>query len=655
MKPRFTLWTILARALCVIMSIGCAGKGSDKDLAKGESKQTTESVTQQDPSKPAVTSVPGQNTTSEPVVSPIPQPGTTDSIHLADHPLIDASLQNRIRAILKIPKRTANSAPFPKIAAPLTPLNPASPTANLSFVPEDAIGAFVLHPRRILAHPVTIAIQKQVPHDFGDRLIQNNLSKSQKAILGGMEDLAPMLGLRSQNIDDFVILFDKGFVSDLMADDPNLPQFGVISRNSAPLEPEVAVAKLSEQISSGIKAVDFDGVAMIVPDQSDSPFAFAFPDRSTVIVGHVEFLRKMISAQHSTDSKSILKERLIQFENRMFVFAFHGGAIPRQLEKLISKIPAPVDQIVAPYLLGIQDVGWSADWDAPILGQTTTRFKSQLMADGVFAMIDQLFTSKKKLHRETLELLPKESNMVKLFPFFDEYSDSLKVVQSENTVTVTLSRLSNLETLAEPMRAVTDLWFSDNNRFESLYRLHQIGTSLGKYHGANGVFPALNGPGKKDAPHPGLSWRVYLLPFLGESTLFQEFKLNEPWDSEHNLTLIAKMPRAFGGRGDGKTSFHVLTGPGAAFQNDIGLNAEQITDGLPNVIAVVIAGDDVADFWTKPTGLEFDPDDPFACLGAIKELNVLMFDGIIHLRKDISSENFGHAVQIQDGHPFALP
>src|SRR5262249_52037192 len=47
-----------------------------------------------------------------------------------------------------------------------------------------------------------------------------------------------------------------------------------------------------------------------------------------------------------------------------------------------------------------------------------------------------------------------------------------------------------------------------------------------------------NGPGK-------LSWRVALLPFLEQGNLYQQFKLNEPWDSPHNRTLLTRMPPVY--------------------------------------------------------------------------------------------------------------
>ena len=46
---------------------------------------------------------------------------------------------------------------------------------------------------------------------------------------------------------------------------------------------------------------------------------------------------------------------------------------------------------------------------------------------------------------------------------------------------------------------------------------------------------------------PLLSWRVAILPYLGESekALYGQFKLSEPWDSPHNKALLAKMPKVY--------------------------------------------------------------------------------------------------------------
>ena len=44
---------------------------------------------------------------------------------------------------------------------------------------------------------------------------------------------------------------------------------------------------------------------------------------------------------------------------------------------------------------------------------------------------------------------------------------------------------------------------------------------------------------------PLLSWRVLILPYLEQEALYKEFHLDEPWDSPHNRTLIARMPAVY--------------------------------------------------------------------------------------------------------------
>src|SRR5262249_11057060 len=67
-----------------------------------------------------------------------------------------------------------------------------------------------------------------------------------------------------------------------------------------------------------------------------------------------------------------------------------------------------------------------------------------------------------------------------------------------------------------------------------------------------------------------LSWRVTILPYLGESSLYKEFKLDEPWDSPNNLKLLPKMPKIFRSLGDqtqreGFTHLQLVTGAGTLF------------------------------------------------------------------------------------------
>src|SRR5947209_411515 len=119
---------------------------------------------------------------------------------------------------------------------------------------------------------------------------------------------------------------------------------------------------------------------------------------------------------------------------------------------------------------------------------------------------------------------------------------------------------------------------------------------------------------------PLLSWRVVLLPFLEEGGLYDQFHLDEPWDSPHNIELLPKMPIIYGPyrntpTKDGMTYFQAFVGPGAAFEGTTGLTFADFKDGTSNTFMIVEAWERVP--WTKPEDLIFDPNGPLPRLGGI--------------------------------------
>ncbi len=147
---------------------------------------------------------------------------------------------------------------------------------------------------------------------------------------------------------------------------------------------------------------------------------------------------------------------------------------------------------------------------------------------------------------------------------------------------------------------------------ETVSRHHafqMVGLAMHNFHDAYRSFPppALPANQKKSA----LSWRVHLLPFLDHQELYEQFHLDEPWDSEHNRPLISQMPPIFRSpnsrlSSEGKTTLVFPQHPQAIHAGDRGARLADIRDGTSNTILLVEVDDKHAVTWTKPDDLQLD-------------------------------------------------
>jgi hypothetical protein len=150
-----------------------------------------------------------------------------------------------------------------------------------------------------------------------------------------------------------------------------------------------------------------------------------------------------------------------------------------------------------------------------------------------------------------------------------------------------------------------------SQRISSMNNLKQIALAMANYEATFGAFPAAAICDKKTGK-PLLSWRVSILQYIEEDALYKQFKLDEPWDSEHNLKLAKNMPKVYfhpkaNKPGDNKTHYRLFYGKGAAFELNKGFSMGAIAnmDGLSNTLMVVEAEEPVV--WTNPNDLAFDP------------------------------------------------
>ncbi len=148
-------------------------------------------------------------------------------------------------------------------------------------------------------------------------------------------------------------------------------------------------------------------------------------------------------------------------------------------------------------------------------------------------------------------------------------------------------------------------------------KVKQIGLGMHNYHSARGTFPPRST--YSDNGKPLLSWRVQILPYLGQGKLYDQFHLDEPWDSKHNLALVAKMPGVYADpdsalrkiNAQGKTTYVVPSGEGTVFAGPEGVSYKEITDGTSNTIMLVEVVPKRAVIWTKPEDWAVDLDHPW--------------------------------------------
>ncbi len=196
-------------------------------------------------------------------------------------------------------------------------------------------------------------------------------------------------------------------------------------------------------------------------------------------------------------------------------------------------------------------------------------------------------------------------------------------------------------------------------RTDGANRMRQLALAMLNFESATTAFPAQYSKNAEDEPL--LSWRVHILPYIEENDLYEQFHLDEPWDSEHNKALIAQMPEAFmhptARPEEGKTVFVVAAGddtaiPPASEAGAKGIDIADITDGTSNTGLIFEVTAEKAVIWTKPEDLDWSGEDPVGALfdGWDGGVNVAMADGSIRFfSQEKLREIFINLVKRNDG------
>jgi len=139
-------------------------------------------------------------------------------------------------------------------------------------------------------------------------------------------------------------------------------------------------------------------------------------------------------------------------------------------------------------------------------------------------------------------------------------------------------------------------------RVNSMNQMKQIEIALHNYHDTYGTFPPAV---VKDAEgNPLYSWRVLILPYMEAQFVYEQFNLEEPWNSAANRTLAEQNGTIYeSARLDrvrpGYTTYKALVGPKTVINSDEPVEIRQIVAGTSNTIMIV---EDLNHpvFWSDP-------------------------------------------------------
>jgi hypothetical protein len=276
------------------------------------------------------------------------------------------------------------------------------------------------------------------------------------------------------------------------------------------------------------------------------------------------------------------------------------AAPPEMIKQALASLPRELGDVPSAALT--RDINWAAA-GVDLAPSPKVRLVIQSPDDKTAAALGELIA----------RLLSKAGDM----PPVRAFGPNLKQLVPVLTPKAEMDRL--VLTLEEPTLAAILLPALKKQRAQSSETLHrnhlqQIAVAMISFHDDHHGFPPHASHGKDGKPL--LSWRVHVLPYLGEDGLYQQFHLNEPWDSPHNRTLIPRMPEVFGPPpnsrvGEGKTLLVVPVGNETPFADRTGgTQMQDFVRGTSNTILAVEVAVPHAVIWTKPDDLNVTPADP---------------------------------------------
>ncbi len=492
--------------------------------------------------------------------------------------------------------------------------DPAGPSIDVSLVTPDDFAAIVIHPRRIAQSPLVAGLLKE------------------ETIAGAIKKF----GVGPSEVEEIVVLFS------LVERQPGYPQPlpTVILHFTRDVDAKEVLTKMQALESSPgsqqhIREVRVGGKTCLDPGGILMSYA---PNKNTIVLAPKEVMEKIVAI---AEPKGPLLERLKKADaDQDVIIALAPEAYPG-----LDKILEAARQHAPPLLVNYLDVAKTVRGGTTTFSLTAPRLLRVVLdttnAEAAENLEDLLQGSLSMASGGLMlakQSMPKETRtkFAPLVKLAEQLVEGAKATKSGSQVIVEVKRPASLDS-AGPSIVSTVLQSvmearAATRRAVQMNNMKQISLAMVQYEIAQGNYPpaASEKEGK-----PLLSWRVAILPYLEEETLYRRFHLDEPWDSPHNLEVAKTMPSVFQSPDsprNGKTRVMVFTGKGAAFNGGKTISNRDIRDGPSRTIMCVEAGPDKAVPWSKPEDLPFDAEHPLAALGKVSPQGFIaaFFDGSVY-------------------------
>ena len=476
------------------------------------------------------------------------------------------------------------------------------------YLPADAVATAVVTVSDTLASPAA----KLYPTEVADAWCQLNFGveardiKQVKLVLGALGPIGPMFGL-------------------------------VISLNR-----DLDVKKINPSLIDMQNAVDIDGqIAYGLKEMPELVMCVKNP--RTVLVASENYLVNMLLAEkgvangalgkmaESTQHTGTLTAMTLLEPMRPMInglLQMQAEQLPAQFRKF-TQIPNLIDAVLLRMDMQNEKEGMQLTM---LAGDEATAAECLETVNEGMRLGQQMFLA--QMSQNAKEDPVAQATTRYMQRLSDHYVEMMTPEQDGRRLTITMNASQGMATqgvLVGLLLPAVQASREAARRMSSSNNLKQIALAIHNYHATYKKMP--QNITSEDGT-PLLSWRVAILPFIEQNKLYQEFKLDEAWDSRHNIKLLNRMPAIF-------THPGMVTPPGTTvYQRPVGkglmspvgkLGFRDVTDGLSNTIMGIESLGEDAVKWTQPDDIRLDKEDPLKMLqdGTRQGFHVVLADGAV--------------------------